>query len=169
MKLGYLNSVLKTSLLATLFGIGAFSANGAGHLPMTYEVEGENYSRTIEQEITEIGPGLMQIEARNTVVFTFSKTREDFPTELSGTCQEVGLMKAADPAPYHTVGFCTAADIEGDYLTFSYHAAGLEGGTWTTGNGTGKYEGLSGSGTSAFQAPLHEGFIVSFKGKQTFE
>jgi hypothetical protein len=42
MKLGYLNSVLKTNLLATLFGIGAFSANGAGHLPMTYEVEGEN-------------------------------------------------------------------------------------------------------------------------------
>ena len=78
-------------------------------------------------------------------------------------------MKAADPAPYHTVGFCTAADIEGDYLTFTYHAAGLEGGTWTTGNGTGKYEGLSGSGTSAFLAPLHEGFIVSFKGKQTFE
>ena len=122
-----------------------------------------------ESKVSVITLGLMQIEARNTVVFTFSKTREDFPTELSGTCQEVGLMKAADPAPYHTVGFCTAADIEGDYLTFSYHAAGLEGGTWTTGNGTGKYEGLSGSGTSAFQAPLHEGFIVSFKGKQTFE
>ena len=88
MKLEYLNSVLKTSLLTTLFGIVAFSANGAGHLPMTYEVEGENYARTIEQEITEIGPGLMQIEARNTVVFTFSKTREDFPKDLSGTCQE---------------------------------------------------------------------------------
>ena len=49
MKLGYLNSVLKTSLLTTLFGIGAFSANGAGHLPMTYEVEGENYARTVAE------------------------------------------------------------------------------------------------------------------------
>jgi len=45
----------------------------------------------------------------------------------------------------------------------------LEGGTWTTGNGTGKYEGMSGSGTTSFEAPLHEGFIVSFEGKQTLE
>ena len=77
MKLGYLNSVLKTSLMATLFGIGAFSANGAGHLPMTYEVEGKNYARTVEQKITEIGPGLMQIEARNTCLLYTSDAADE--------------------------------------------------------------------------------------------
>ena len=33
----------------------------------------------------------------------------------------------------------------------------------------GKYEGMSGSGTTSFEAPLHEGFIVSFEGQQTLE
>ena len=79
MKLGYLNSFLKTSLLTTLFGIGAFSANAAGHLPSTYQVEGKNHGRVIDSIITEIAPGLMRIENENAVVFTFSETREDFP------------------------------------------------------------------------------------------
>ena len=70
---------------------------------------------------------------------------------------------------YSTVGVCYAVDIEGDHITYTYHGNGLEGGTWTTGNGTGKYEGMSGSGTTSFEAPLHEGFIVSFEGKQTLE
>ena len=128
----------------------------------------KNFATINPNLVFKPGQKLKTISESKTILAS-AEIVEDFPTELSGTCQEVGLMKAADPAPYHTVGFCTAADIEGDYLTFSYHAAGLEGGTWTTGNGTGKYEGLSGSGTSAFLAPLHEGFIVSFKGKQTFE
>ena len=62
MKSGYFKSVLKTSLLTTLFGIGAFSANGAGHLPSTYQVEGKNHGRVIDSIITEIAPGLMRIE-----------------------------------------------------------------------------------------------------------
>ena len=82
MKLGYLNSVLKTSLLTTLFGIGAFSANAAGHLPSTYQVEGKNHGRVIDSIITEIAPGLMRIENENAVVFTFSETREDFPQSI---------------------------------------------------------------------------------------
>ena len=78
-------------------------------------------------------------------------------------------MKITDQAPYSTDGVCYAVDIEGDHITFTYHGNGLEGGTWITGNGTGKYEGISGSGTTFFEAPLHEGFIASFEGKQSLE
>ena len=78
-------------------------------------------------------------------------------------------MKITDQAPYSTVGICYAVGIQGDHITFTYHGEGLEGGTWTTGNGTGKYEGMIGSGTTTFEAPLHKVVIVSFEGKQTIE
>ena len=58
----------------------------------------ENYVCTIEQEITVNGLGLMRIEAYNAVIHV-SKNRDDSSTELSGTCQKVGLMRIAYPAP----------------------------------------------------------------------
>ena len=168
MKPEYLKAVLKTSLLTTLFGIGAFSANGAGHLPSTYQVEGKNHGRVIDSIITEIAPGLMRIENENAVVFTFSETREDFPKALSGTCRSVAFMKASDPIPYSTTGFCYAVDGDGDQYSFTYHGDG-PGGTWETANGTGKYEGLGGSGTYAGEAGLPDGFIASFTGQNSFK
>ena len=168
MKLGYLNSFLKTSLLTTLFWIGAFSANAAGHLPSTYQVEGKNHGRVIDSVVTEIAPGLMRIENEQAIVFTFSKTREDFPKALSGTCRSVGFMKASDPFPYSTVGFCYAVDNDGDHFSFTYHGEGA-GGSWETADGTGKYEGLSGSGTHRGEAGLPDGFIASFTGQNSFD
>jgi len=168
MKLKFLNSVLKTTLLTTLFGMGALSANGAGHLPSTYQVEGKNHGRVVDSVVTEIAPGLIRIENENAVVFTFSETREDFPKALSGTCRSVGFMKTPDPMPYSTAGFCYAVDSDGDHFSFTYHGDG-PGGTWETANGTGKYEGLGGSGTHVGEAGLPDGFIASFTGQNSFE
>ena len=107
-------------------------------------------------------------ENENAVVFTFSETREDFPKALSGTCRSVGFMKTPDPMPYSTAGFCYAVDSDGDHFSFTYHGDG-PGGTWETANGTGKYEGLGGSGTHVGEAGLPDGFIASFTGQNSFE
>ena len=169
MKSKFLNVIVKSLFLSTFFSLGTVSIQAIGHLPSSWEVQGTNYAQIIDSDVTEIDDGLIRIQNQNAVVFTFTKNRDDFPSELSGDCFEIQLMKITDQAPYSTDGVCYAVDIEGDHITFTYHGNGLEGSTWTTGNGTGKYEGMSGSGTTSFEAPLHEGFIVSFEGKQTLE
>ena len=169
MKSKFLSAIVKSLFLSTFFSLAAGSIQASGHLPSSWEVQGTNYAQIIDSDVTEIDDGLIRIQNQNAVVFTFTKNRDDFPSELSGDCFEIQLMKITDQAPYSTDGVCYAVDIEGDHITFTYHGNGLEGGTWTTGNGTGKYEGMSSSGTTSFEAPLHEGFIVSFEGKQTLE
>ena len=61
-----------------------------------------------------------------------------------------------------------AVDNDGDHFSFTYHGEGA-GGTWETADGTGKYEGLGGSGTHKGEAGLPDGFIASFTGQNSFD
>ena len=89
MKSKFLSAIVKPLFLNAFFSLAAGSIQASGHLPSSWEVQGTNYAQIIDSDVTEIDDGLIRIQNQNAVVFTFTKNRDDFPSELSGDCFEI--------------------------------------------------------------------------------
>ena len=71
----------------------------------------------------------------------------------------------ADGSPIDSYGTCVATDKDGDVWWLVYHN-GVGERTWTVLGGTGKYEGVSGGGTSEWLLGTGDGrAVVGYAGK----
>lgn len=165
MRISIAKTIKKSCLLITSLGISTSVIYAGGHAAKNFEVEGKIYSRTTHSDGMELSPG--QNMWRNTTagIFMYSKIRSDLPKEISFDCLERGIMKGMDFSTMYAAGSCEASDPSGDIYIFNYHGNGPAG-NWTIIGGTGKFEGMSGSGEFTIETPLgNAGAIGSFSGK----
>lgn len=66
-------------------------------------------------------------------------------------------------------GYCMATDKDGDVWWLSWTSDGRTGGNWQAIAGTGKYEGIEGSGTTTFVVGYPDRSVVSYDGSLTLK
>jgi hypothetical protein len=83
---------------------------------------------------------------------------------LSQNCAGTNLVGAETGEPLRSSGYCVGWDADGDLFWMSYWN-GPDGGEWTVINGTGKFEGMTGGGTSELVRAEADGrFTLSWRG-----
>ena len=104
------------------------------------------------------------------------------------TLIQSGIVRADDPAsPLHLsahdclgtlafqeegafgAGTCVARDKDGDVWWLWWTSDGRTGGTWEAMSGTGKYEGVTGSGTTTFEANFPDRSAIAYEGTLTLK
>lgn len=90
---------------------------------------------------------------------------------LAQNCGGTNLYGPDGPeaAPVRTSGYCVGWDAEGDLWWMSYWN-GPEGGQWTVVDGTGKFDGMEGGGTSELVHIEADGrFTIRWRGTLTMK
>ncbi len=143
---------LKTSIfaIATVFVLSNFVAAEAV-VPNT----GHGYSAVTSSTVTPLADGSTLIKQTTHDVWIENPNAADFPAEKAADCRGT-LLLSAQGAPIAFRGTCTATDVDGDTFIATNGAAtpDFSDCTWAMHGGTGKYAGVTGSGTCVQGGPF---------------
>lgn len=95
---------------------------------------------------------------------------DDQASPLNFSAHDCGGTLAVEPdGATSGAGTCMATDKDGDVWWLVWTSDGKTGGTWQAISGTGKYAGLSGSGTTKFVANFPDRSAISYSGTLTLK
>ena len=145
-------TILKTLIfaLSTIFAISNFAVAGTV-VPNT----GQGYSTVTSSTVTPLADGSTLIKQTTHDVWIENPNAANFPAEKAADCHGT-LLLSAQGAPIAFRGTCTATDIDGDIFVATNGAAtpDFSDCAWAMHGGTGKYAGVTGSGTCAQGGPF---------------
>ncbi|HIF81494.1 MAG TPA: hypothetical protein EYQ05_13210 [Gammaproteobacteria bacterium] len=145
-------TILKTLVLtlATIFAMSNFAAAGTV-VPNT----GNGYSAVTSSTVTPLADGSTLIKQTTHDVWIEDPNAANFPAEKAADCHGT-LLLSAQGAPIAFRGTCTTTDIDGDTFIATNGAAtpDFSDCAWVMHGGTGKYAGVTGSGTCAQGGPF---------------
>ncbi len=145
-------NILKTSISAAtiLFAMSNFAAAGTA-VPST----GYGLNTTTSSTATPLADGSTLIQQTTHGFWIETTTEAGFPSEKAADCN-VTMLLSAEGAPIAYRSVCTATDIDGDLFVGTIGATkpDFSDCAWTMHGGSGKYAGVTGSGTCAQGGPI---------------
>jgi hypothetical protein len=110
----------------------------------------------------ELPDGTYAVE-QSTQGYVLTDDRDSAFNRVAQDCTGTNIV-AADGSPILASGYCSGRDTDGDMYWFSYWN-GADRREWTLVGGTGKFEGISGGGTSEMVSMDAGGtFLVRWEG-----
>ncbi|HEX9906299.1 MAG TPA: hypothetical protein VGA77_15195 [Propylenella sp.] len=91
------------------------------------------------------------------------------PLNLSAHDCTGTLVSGGEGAGASGAGYCVAVDKDGDAWWLWWTSDAATGGTWGAIMGTGKYEGITGSGTTTYDAGLPDRSVIAYAGTLTLK
>jgi beta-xylosidase len=148
-------SIISASLVA-----GAWLASSA--LAAEYMGSGTVTYVPASTAVTQLAGGRSLIKSHIKGVILSNDTAN--PIHLSAQDCDGATILAADGKQIAASGSCHAVDTDGDVWTLWYHNSAA-GNNWGVIGGTGKYDGMTGGGTTSPLADLPDGrFVISWDG-----
>ncbi len=145
-------NIFKTSISAAsiLFVMSNFAVAGTV-VPTT----GHGYSTVTASTTTPFADGSILIEQTSHGVWVQAASAANFPSPIAADCH-TKLLLSAQGANIATRGICKTIDIDGDgfIATNGASAPDFSDCNWTMYGGSGKYAGVTGSGTCAQGGPF---------------
>jgi hypothetical protein len=116
----------------------------------------------VSQEVLELADGRVNVGTTNNGYILAEDTESPFHL-VSQSCSGTNVI-GADGNFQRSAGHCAGRDKDGDMYWLSFWNT-ADGGEWTLFGGTGKFEGISGGGTSQTIAQDAGGaFVIRWKG-----
>ena len=136
-------------LAAALSPAGAADYKGSGTATMT----------TVDSDAVTFAGGAVKQRIRLKGVIL----ADDPASPIHLSAQDCGgsIVVGTDGAAVNGGGYCEATDKDGDVWWLSWADYDGNGNTWTILGGTGKYEGMTGSGTVAVLMQSADGRLVN--------
>lgn len=148
-------SILSASLMAG--GLLASSAIAA-----EYKASGTVTYVPISTAVTQIAGGRSLVKSHIKGVILANDPAN--PIHLSAQDCDGATILAADGQQIAASGSCYAVDADGDVWTLWYHNSAA-GNDWGVIGGIGKYDGMTGGGTTSPMANLPDGrFVIGWNG-----
>lgn len=133
---------MRSGSTIVLIGLAVLLFAGGAALAERVTLSGTTYYVTVQEEDREL-PGCQIMRTSSVTGFAVAQ-HQTYPR--NGTCFTSSIIEA-DGEVWNGGGYCYEVDEEGD-ATWLWLKVADTGGTWGFIKGTGKYEGISGGGTS---------------------
>lgn len=151
------------SKLITLITLAGLIAAPASIVAKTIEISGKATYIVTDNQVTEHANGMTTtVQTSKTIIncddesIAFHKS----PQTSVGT-----IVQDADGNVISSTGYCFSVDADGDVM-YLWWQGGETGSAWGFMNGTGKYEGMKGGGTSEVITMAADGSqMITWQGK----
>jgi len=154
--------MVKSALSVTSASLAAGALLASSAIAAEYKESGTVTYVPVSTAVTQIAGGRSMVKTHIKGIILANDTAN--PIHLSAHDCDGATILAPDGKQIAAYGSCHAVDADGDVWTLWYHNSAA-GNNWGVIGGVGKYDGMTGSGTTTPLANLPDGrFVIGWDG-----